>query len=102
MYTYSHGDALIVFFTADVELLIETRCPTGVGNDIVLITPLIAQDLGEKMVVGYSWNTIVRVVGRHDGPSVAVHNGTLQGGKVEASQFSLSSMNRGGVDALLG
>ena len=85
-----------------MELISQTSRATSIRDDIELISPLVAEDFGQEVVVSNSGNTIVRVIRGHDGPGTTVENRALQGREVKTSQLTFTSMNRRGVDALLG
>ena len=100
--TYLKSNASVVFRTAHVERLVKARGATSVGDDKVFVAPFLAKDLGEEVMVRDGGNPIVGVVRRHDGSGAAVHDGSLERGEVEGAELALTSVDRGGVDALLG
>lgn len=54
------------------------------------------------MGVGDGGDTVIGVVGGHDGGGTTVQDGTLKRGEVEGAEFTLTTVDWGGVDALLG
>jgi hypothetical protein len=99
--TYLKSDTLVVFERTHIESLCETSSASSIGDDIVFVAPFLAKNVSEEVGVRYRWNTIVGVVGGHDGGSTAVDDGALEGREIERPQLSLTTVDGGSIDALL-
>lgn len=101
MGTYLESDALVALNGADEEGVGETGSAASVRDDIVLITPFTSEDVSEEVRVRHNWDSIVGVVGGHEGGGASIDDGSLQRREVERPQLALTAVDRAGVDALL-
>lgn len=70
-------------------------------DDVVVVSPLLAENLFLNVVVGNNRKAVVGVVRAHDAPSVGIDDGALERGQVGGAQHALTTVNGGGVDTLL-
>lgn len=59
---YTHGDTLIIFFLTSVESIDKTSSATSIGDDKVLISPFLTENLSEDEMVSDNGDVIVGVV----------------------------------------